>query len=101
MASGLVFGTPGMTRRVPKEVLAKASMGHSAGLRDGSGRVLGHAARSEGVFERISERGSSKEVAKGVFRRALRRGLLEGLSSGAALVVRLKIYGPSGPASSD
>src|SRR5438105_13682427 len=45
--------------------------------------------------------GLRKRLRRGVFRRALQRGLPEGLSSGAALVVRLKIYGPSGPASSD
>src|SRR6266540_4478056 len=53
-----------------------------------------------GLRKRL-RRGSSGGRCEGVFRRALRRGLPEGLSSGAALVVRLKIYGPSGPASSD
>jgi len=42
-----------MLRRVPKGVPAKASKGHSAGLRDGSERVSGHAARSEGFNDRV------------------------------------------------
>jgi len=112
VASGLVFGTPGMTRRVPKEVLAKASMGHSAGLRDGSGKVSGHAAFSEGLRKeasarleeglrkgfprggcglaveggglrrRVAPKGFSKAVSKRVFREGASKRLRRGLPEG-------------------
>ena len=59
----LASGTRGLLRKVPKEVPAKASKGHSAGLRGGSERVSGHAARSEGL-ER-GEGASGWHVPKG------------------------------------
>src|SRR5438105_15800721 len=96
-----------MTGRVPKEVLAKASMGHSAGLHDGSGKVSGHAAFSEGLRKEASARleeglqkgfprggcglavegglrkeGGSERVFEGGFEEGLRRRLRRGLPEG-------------------
>src|SRR5438128_1465098 len=66
----LASGTRGFLLKVPKGVPAKASKGHSAGLCDGSERVSGHAARSEGLRKGVASgwhvpKGSSKGFPRG------------------------------------
>src|SRR5438128_2330154 len=69
----LASGTRGLLRKVPKGVPAKASKGHSVGLRDGSERVSGHAAHSEGLRKGVLRGGTSRRGLRKDFREGLRK----------------------------
>ena len=79
MASGLVFGTGVILRRLPKEVPTELRRGHPAGLRDGSEGFIGRVLREYVSFsERLRKalsgwhvpKGFSKEFPRGCFRLA-------------------------------
>ena len=126
---GVTFWTRGILRKFLKEVPTEASMGHSAGLRDGSERGFWEhvsyserlrkgsfgVARPEGVFERISEgvferfpRGSSGLTSEGL-PEGFPRGFLKEVAKGssgrlprrAAMVVGSKMGGGDGSVRSD